>query len=78
MPSTVETFHIWRCPMTQEHYYENGGAQCPVKSIVVRGEDYGRVHICELTAGHAGEHERVNTWRLARVEEWSKYRWFKQ
>ena len=47
-----------------ERYYENGRPRCQQKCVV-----RGVVCICELVAGHSGEHEKVPTRFLATVQD---------
>ncbi len=59
----------------QERFYQNDKPQCTQKCIV--GElERARVCICELVAGHQGEHERIPTLRLAGAKDF-QLPWFK-
>jgi hypothetical protein len=59
---------------TERHYYE-GYPQCKERCVV--GElPRARVCVCELVAGHDGEHERIPTMRLAGVNEFG-LKWYR-
>jgi hypothetical protein len=54
----------------REHFYWNDKPQCSQKSIVGGyGGIGGRICVCELVAGHKGEHERVPTSETANAKD---------